>query len=800
MQFSKNSFEIYMVNETANAMMSETCSILLNFLNKSSVVWMKFNDDENLSAIYISENIDYYGYSQKDFLSGKINLLSRILESDREHFLIELSENKKAKKENFITEFRFVSDNGKTFWVEARISAIYSGEDFIEFQAIFIDVTERKQDQILKEVVYKISNAVNKTTKLDELLNFIKVILNEFIDTKNFFVALYNKEKDTLTLPFFVDEVDKFTEFPARKTLTSYIIRNDISLLANNKIIEKLEEIGEVELVGSPSKLWMGVPLKIGNEIIGALVTQSYEDENLYNEYHLDIMKFVSEQVAIAIHRQNSEDILRQSEEKYRLIVENSPLGILLFDDKGIVTATNEAHSKIIGASQKEMLGFDMINQLKDGIIKDLIKDALAGTATSYEGEYISTLANKKSLIKLETVPIKNFEEQVIGGISLIEDITERKEAEQALKDSEQKLSSIFNNAIAGICILDLNGKYKYYNSHFAEMLGYEPDEMQDFGYLDITFNLDVEKSIQGFNKIINKEENRARLEKRYVRKDGTVFWVDLSVAATYNENGDVDSITNIIVDITNNKNTEQKNLEINKQLQEINATKDKFFSIISHDLRNNLGSFRNVTQLLLENYEFFSKEEMKESLSLINSTSKKVYNLLENLLEWSRSQTGRIPFNPEPFNLYLSVNNIVGLMKTNAKLKEIELVSEVPEFSYVYADVNMINTVLRNLVTNAIKFTPQNGKITIISTHFEDKVIICVKDTGVGISQKSIDKLFRIDENLTTIGTANEQGSGLGLILCREFVEKNNGKIWAESEIGVGSTFSFSLPFYDNE
>ena len=788
------------MNIATTNMMSETCSILLNFLNKSSVVWIKFSDDEDLSAIYISENIKFLGYEQNEFLNGKLNLKSIIHKEDFEKLQSELSNNKQSYLESFNSEFRVFSANNKSYWIEAIISPIFDGDNFIEYQAVLIDITQRKQDQILKDVVYKISNVVNQTKNLVALLNFIKEILNDFIDTKNFFVALYHKEKDTLTLPFFVDEIDKFTEFPARKTLTSYIIKNDICLLADVKKLDELEESGDIELVGSPSKVWLGVPLKIASEIIGALVTQSYEDENLYNEYHLEIMKFVSEQIAIAIQRQNSEDILKQSEEKYRLIVENSPLGILLFDKKGVVTATNNAHSRIIGASKEEMIGFDMMNQLNDSKIKELILEALNGNATSYEGDYIATLTNKKSIIKLETVPIKDSNDDVIGGISIIEDISERKQAENALKESEQKLSSIFNNAIAGICILDLNGKYKYFNSHFAEMLGYERQEMKDFGYLDITFSEDVEKSIEGFNRILNKKEQRARLEKRYVRKDGTVFWVDLSVAALLNDNGEVESITNIIVDITNNKATEQKNHEINQKLVEINATKDKFFSIISHDLRNNLGSFRNVTQLLLESYEHFSNDEMKESLSLINSTSKRVYNLLENLLEWSRSQTGRIPFNPEPFNLYLTVNNIVGLMKTNAKEKNIDLISEVPEFSYVYADVNMINTVLRNLVTNAIKFTPSNGRITLTSTHFEDKVIVCVKDKGVGIPEQVISKLFRIDENHTTMGTANEQGSGLGLILCKEFIEKNNGKIWAESTIGEGSTFSFSLPFYEND
>ncbi len=773
---------------------------LWNYLYDSKVIWLIFENNDEHSIKFISNNINLMGYSITPSEFSNISLKSMIHPDDLNRFYAKIDNFKNEKVDNFIIEFRIIDGFGKIFWAEARIATVYKGKEIIEYQSAIFDITDRKNDQILKEVAYKISDAINSTPNLDILLNNIKSILHDVIDTTNFFIALYNVENDTLTLPFFADEVDKFTEFPARKTLTSYIIRNDISMLANEETLNQLEREGEIELVGSPSKIWMGVPLKIGKDIIGAIVTQSYEDEFLYNEFHLEVMKFVSEQVAFAIQRKQSDDTIRLNEEKYRLIIENSPLGILHFDSKGVVTACNLAHSIIIGTEIEKLIGFNMIETLEEDFIKEIIKKAINGIPSGYEGSYTSTTGHRKTIIKADTVPIFNDNNEVIGGISILEDITERKVAEEGLKHSQEQLSSIFNNAIAGISILDTEGKYRYYNNHFANMLGYKVEEMINFGFLDITHPDDLEISINGFNDIVKNEQKSIRLEKRYVRKDGSIFWGDLSVSASSKNDNTIDSITIIIADITSKKFAEKKILVINEQLKEINATKDKFFSIISHDLRNNLGSFRNVTKLLLDSFEYFSKEEMMESLSLISSTSQRVYTLLENLLEWSRSQTGRIPFNPEVFNLYLPVNNIVELLKANAKVKSINLVSEVSEFCYVYADVNMINTVLRNLVTNAIKFTPENGTILIKVQHNIDAVIVTVEDTGVGISPENLSKLFRIDENITTIGTANEQGSGLGLILCREFIEKNSGTIWVKSEFGKGSKFKFALPFEEIE
>jgi signal transduction histidine kinase len=226
-----------------------------------------------------------------------------------------------------------------------------------------------------------------------------------------------------------------------------------------------------------------------------------------------------------------------------------------------------------------------------------------------------------------------------------------------------------------------------------------------------------------------------------------------------------------------------------------MNATKDKFFSIISHDLKNPFTSLLSISETMKENYDFFEEEEKKTSVQKIHGSIQHIYNLLENLLTWSRTQTGRIQFNPTSFNLSKLLEENCRLYMQTASKKNIRLLSDIGKDIMVYGDSNMINAVVRNLLNNALKFTPSGKKVEIGVHEHPDEVIVYIKDEGVGISAEDQQKLFRIDQKVKTTGTDGEKGTGLGLIICREFVEKNKGSISLVSVAGKGSTFSFSLP-----
>ncbi|MDE5421641.1 ATP-binding protein [Ancylomarina sp. DW003] len=234
---------------------------------------------------------------------------------------------------------------------------------------------------------------------------------------------------------------------------------------------------------------------------------------------------------------------------------------------------------------------------------------------------------------------------------------------------------------------------------------------------------------------------------------------------------------------------------EQKKELETLNATKDKFFSIIAHDLKNPFASLIGASGYLLSSSNELSQEQMTNFLTIINNSAKQGHRLLENLLEWSRMQTGMMSWQPEQVDLWDLVNEVVSLLRGSAETKQIHLEAKVDENLSAFVDSNMINTVVRNLVSNAIKFTPNGGEIIVESRQSKNFVEITVKDNGVGIKAENIEKLFKIDEQVMQNGTENETGTGLGLILCKEFIDKHKGELLVKSEINKGSSFIFRLP-----
>ncbi len=246
-------------------------------------------------------------------------------------------------------------------------------------------------------------------------------------------------------------------------------------------------------------------------------------------------------------------------------------------------------------------------------------------------------------------------------------------------------------------------------------------------------------------------------------------------------------------------KNYDKERLKVEftaRNLKELNATKDIFFSIISHDLKNPFSSLIGISRLLKSNIGKYSREEIMEKIDAIEISSKRASDLLDNLLEWSMAQTGKIKFEPENLQLRNVIDDCLASIENQIINKKIKIIFEITEGFSVKADFNMLKIIFRNLLTNAVKYSHQNG---IISVKAEEKnssaVEISIVDNGIGITAEGIDKLFRIETKYSTPGTSNESGTGLGLLLCKEFVEKHGGRIWAESKPDEGSTFKFSLP-----
>ncbi len=244
-------------------------------------------------------------------------------------------------------------------------------------------------------------------------------------------------------------------------------------------------------------------------------------------------------------------------------------------------------------------------------------------------------------------------------------------------------------------------------------------------------------------------------------------------------------------------KYTKDKLISQNEELRTLNATKDKLFSIISHDLKNPFNAIIGLSSILLTNHKKYTDEKREYLISSVNTAAENAFKLLENLLAWSRSQSGKIEYLPRKINILdLSAESLNSINEIAVK-KEIHILNLIPKHEIVLADIDITSTIFRNLVSNAIKFTGRDGNIIISSKKQANNNFfeISIEDTGEGISPKSIKNLFNIDKNTSAKGTEGESGTGLGLILCKEFAEIQGGQIWAESELGVGSKFIFTLP-----
>ncbi len=238
-----------------------------------------------------------------------------------------------------------------------------------------------------------------------------------------------------------------------------------------------------------------------------------------------------------------------------------------------------------------------------------------------------------------------------------------------------------------------------------------------------------------------------------------------------------------------------QKTIEYANKLEEANNTKDKFFSIIAHDLKNPFNTLIGYSDILKSDFREYGQDEIFQHLNVIYDTSVNGYNLLENLLKWSQSQTNKLLFEPSKINLHEIVQMCIEDNENQSQFKDIDVINDIPEAFHIVADENLLKTVLRNLINNAVKFTHRNGMISIGCKKDKEVVEVYVKDTGIGMSNNEKQKIFKIDTVNSKPGTEKEKGSGLGLILCKEFVEKHGGTIWVESQPNQGSIFKFTIP-----
>lgn len=492
--------------------------------------------------------------------------------------------------------------------------------------------------------------------------------------------------------------------------------------------------------------------------------------------------------------RKRAEKALQDKEAHLSTLVQTIPDLIWLKDVNGVYITCNKMFENFFGASEAEIVGktdYDFVEQeLADSFRKNDLNAIAAGKPTSNE-EWI-TFASDGHQRLLETIKVPMYDSNgtTLGVLGIGRDITARKQAEERLLESEIKYRTLIESMPDGVYRSTPEGKFVEVNPAMVKLLGYSSkEELMAINIKnDLYFNPEDRESLI---LELNPEELDVYPLKR---KDGSAVWVEDHGWYAKDENGNIIFHEGISRDVTDRKIAEMQMQKYAKELQELNATKDKFFSIIAHDLKTPFNSILGLSEILKEEAKNLDIATIEQYSGIIHSTSSNTFRLLENLLEWARIQRSQILFHPVSIRLKDLVDEVIEFMVEKANSKMIAVINYIPDEMVVYADKDMLKTILRNLISNALKFTSTRGKIEIKAISKGSTTEILVLDTGTGISKDDMAKIFRIDSNFTKDGTENEKGTGLGLLLCKEFVEKHGGKIWVESEIGKGSTFIFTL------
>jgi len=523
---------------------------------------------------------------------------------------------------------------------------------------------------------------------------------------------------------------------------------------------------------------------KDGSErVILLTATPSFEDEKFNGTF--GIFRDITD-------RKKTEEALRESEAVHRNLVGRMPDGVYKSTHDGKFVDVNPAMIKMLGYdSKEELLAIDIKKQL---YFEPTDRESLTLQEKLEELGVFCLKKKDGSAIWVEDhgwyVMGENEEIQFHEGI--LRDVTDRKLAEESLKEGEEHFRSIFENNSAAMALIELDTTISMVNEEYCKISGYAKQEVVGMSWTQQISPKELD-GLKEYNRrrMINPKDSLDKYEFAFYRKSGELRHLMMSITMLSNR-----KIIASFVDITDRKQAEEEIKLKNEQLKQANAEKDKFFSIIAHDLRSPFQPLLGFTRMLVEEFSTFRLDEIQKMAISMRGAADKLFNLLENLLEWSRMQRGLTIFEPELFFILPKLSEGLVLTLDANTLKEIDLTYEVPDDLTVFADSNMFESIIRNLVTNAIKFTAPKGKITMTAKSIDDSwVEISIKDTGIGMNKEMLENLFRLDMNTNRKGTEGEPSSGLGLIICKDFIEKHDGKLWVESEEGKGSTFYFTLP-----
>ncbi len=483
-------------------------------------------------------------------------------------------------------------------------------------------------------------------------------------------------------------------------------------------------------------------------------------------------------------------------------IINSIDQGVVVYDSNLRYSLWNAFMEKLTGIPALQVLGKKAIEIFpfleEAGVIKDIQRTLNGEIIDAIDFSFNLPDSKKSGWASHKNVPLRNVNGEITGVIGTVYDITERKMLEESLKSTNERFVLATTAASISVWEHDFITDIIQIDDNFNKIYGITQNNYQiginQFNELIHPDDFDIIKF--NIEEAIKSDKNMY-FEFRIIRTDGNIRNISAYGRIVKDKTNKPVKFIGVNTDITDIKNAGLAIKENERLLLQLNADKDRFISILSHDLRSPFNNLLGLSDVLNENIRQLGIDEIEKLAEQIKKTTRSAFNLLEDLLMWAKTQQGRIPFNPQLISFRDVCMNILEPLNPLADAKVLTINFSAPDETNIFADIDMIKTVLRNLVSNAIKFTNTGGAINIIAEENSENITISVSDNGIGIAPGDLTKLFNISEVLSTKGTANEKGTGLGLLLCKEFIEKHKGKIWVKSEVGKGSDFIFTLPVF---
>jgi PAS domain S-box-containing protein len=729
--------------------------------------------------------------------------------------LAEAIEKSIQEQKSFDLELQIITAKNTPKWINVSAKAISDNKgNTIKITGTFQDVNEevlkRQKMDLIIQSSERFIQSIKGDISFDEITNTMREISDAEIASFNLFKP-YNREFETVALSVRTPEKAPELAHSMQKSILNRVWARDAfsEEKTKNNICTRFESIHEIAdhvlphetLSQIEDTFELGrvyiVKIEKNNKTIGhftLLYTKNIKPNIKLAEIYANL-------AGLYLEKKQAGENLILSEQKHKQMIAGIWDVIAVVGLRGICSYVTQNITDHFGwpvNKIKNKFVMDFVHPDDRMELKNHFSKMLRREVTSKLLD-LRFLHHDGSYHNIEISATNHMKNPVINGILInFHDITKRRYAEQ----QQRKLEQAVKHSSISIVITDFNGIIEYVNPRLCETTGYTEEELIGQNPRILQSGKTESKTYKElWDTILSGKEWSGILLNE--KKTETLYWEKTSISSITNKKGKITHFVGIKEDITEQIKREKEIRQTNKKLKKTNAEKDRFFSIIAHDLRSPFNTFMGITSLIANEMHSLDEDQLHGLTQSLDRSAHNMYDLLSNLLDWSMIQQGSGEFSPEPVNLSKKIENARESLIETANKKNVEISNEAPKNITVNTDQYMLETILRNLISNAIKFSHPGGKIIVaakLSKTINNMINVSVADNGIGMSKSIQRNLFKISKSVKREGTQNEPSSGLGLILCKDFVKKHGGKIWVESDPdgksgGKGSTFYFTIP-----